>query len=188
VPPKEAPYLSASGIANALLTTFATAVREAQRVLDRDTPSTETDLLESETLEVGEHRLVTSSGVALLLGCSKNHLTNLQKESGFPPIVTTLGPRRLWLASDIERYRDGKPIFSKPHELAGVVLTSMEVAQRLKIEHRALHKMVSKQRPSVPQPHGYIGSTPWWDSQRFDQWMTQHREAQHQESAQSDQE
>jgi predicted DNA-binding transcriptional regulator AlpA len=173
LPPKELPYLSASGIANALITTFATAVREAQRVLDGDTPPTETDRLQSETLEVGEHKLVTWSGVALLLGCSKNHVKNLRKEFGFPPVVATVGQRSLWRATDIERYRDGKVVLSKPDELAEIVLSPAEVAARVGMDPSGLHKAIKHQRASVPQPDGYIDSTPWWDAQRFEQWMKQ---------------
>jgi hypothetical protein len=178
LPPRESPHMSASGIANALVTSFAVAVREAQRALAGHVPLTEADHLATESLATGPHRLVTLLGAGLLLGYAKSHMEGLRTEEGFPPVAATLGRRRLWLASDIEAYRDGKPISTKPNELAGIVLSPVELAQRLGISHGFLHRAIKAKRLSIPPPDGYVGTSPWWDAQRFEHWLNERGETQ----------
>lgn len=71
-------------------------------------------------------------------------MTVLPKRPGFPRAVARVGQARVWYRSDVEAYRDGRPIPQRSEsELQGELISIHEIATRLGISSSTVRTDIS---------------------------------------------
>lgn len=117
--------------------------------------------------------LIGATGAAELLGLTASEFAYLERARPLPSSAAMLGNRRVWLSSDLEAFRDGKPFPERePEELDGEVINREELAALLSRSPRTLGRSIGTARwDLVPEPAGRIGPIPYWWREDVEQWL-----------------
>jgi hypothetical protein len=123
--------------------------------------------------------LVGQAVVARILDTGASMIISYATRSSFPRPVGTVAGHRVWLRTDIEAYRDGKPFPKRgPSSLTIQLLDSSEVAQRLKVSAYWLRNLIHEEHwDRVPRPAGKVSSHYYWRRPDVDKWLRAHPDA-----------
>lgn len=166
-------HLSAHGVKDALSVPFPRAVEQAEREIATGTAD---DILEGASITVDGHRLVTLDGVGRLTNRGRVETRRLLVMPDFPPWVARVGPSKLWLKDDIERWQAGAPCTSTEGMLAHLVWDVAALAARIEISARAVQVRHTRRARSLPPSGRPRLHASWWEARAVEAWLRAHRD------------
>lgn len=130
--------------------------------------------LKARTDPSARHDLISSTDVALLLGIGETSVTILAQRPAFPRAVARIGQARVWYRSDVEAYRDGRPVPERREgELQDELIAIPEIAERLGISASTVRTHLSEGRYHLaPPPSGRAGDNNYWYRNEVEEWIS----------------
>jgi len=127
------------------------------------------------TITIGDHHLLAVLPASELLGISPKRFLDLRSQGHLPPAMI-FATRPLWPQEDLAAYQAGREIQRTEGELNGLILSTAHIAARLGVRSGAVMIGLARASDRYPPPDGALGTRPWWNPQRFEEWLTEHQE------------
>lgn len=126
----------------------------------------------------GDSDLVATAEVARILDINGATMSQQAEQPGFPAPVAVIARGRVWLRTDIEAHRDGRPVPHRaPGELQDRLLDTNTVSEMVTFAPDTLRAAVHRQHwHRVPEPSGKVGQTLYWYRESVEAWVREHRE------------
>lgn len=132
-------------------------------------------LHEELTKDHGPLRLISSRGVAHMLGRRSTTVMYMYRRGELPVSVLILARARGWLIEDIEAFIAGRPVPARQEdELRPRVMSTAEVAALLGVTHGGLTSMLHQKSRSAPPPDGRLSHYHYWMREETERWVAEH--------------
>lgn len=116
----------------------------------------------------GPHDFVSSTEIAVILGRPRERVYKAMLRHDFPAHVATFGRVRVWLRSDIEAYRDGRPFPVRgANELRAAYLDARELAELLRIQPGSIRHPDT----ATPPMTGVVARASYWLISDVEEWL-----------------
>jgi predicted DNA-binding transcriptional regulator AlpA len=132
-------------------------------------------------IELGGRRLLTVAAACELLGVRDHQFYRMRRRRPLPAAVA-VSSGKLWLEEDVEAYRDERDVERREGELNGLLLDSRAIAERLGVAAQSVLRGIARASNLYPPPDGAIGTSPWWETARFERWLSERQEANQRET------